>query len=375
VKRFFKILIMSIVSLVAILVVFAYLRYGGGNSYPNISTEPVMKESDLEVYFSYPEPIGNVAASRDTSYSTRVFMTIHPESRPENYKVLEITGGQAKPYPDEASQKTLFATVLGLYVDNQNRLWAIDHANHGTGEVTLLAFDLKTNQVAHKYVFPKEVAETGSFFNDLTVSPDGRYVLVADVSFWAKSPSLVIYDVQKGVSRSLLDGHASVSNQGYVPVTPSKKMRFFGGLADLMPGIDGLDVDWEGKYVYWAAMSHAELYRLPLEVVANFELSKEEIEKKVEMVSKKPLSDGIRIDKDGTILITDVENQGIYAVTPEGTGYTLLKDKRVRWADGLSLGSDGYWYLADSDIPDQMLQSKEHIAENKPYYVFRFKRR
>ena len=374
-KRFFKILIISIVSLLLILVVFAYLRYGGGTAYPNISTEPVMQESDLEAYFSYPEPVGNVAASRNTSYATRVFMTVHPESRPENYKVLEITGGQAKPYPDEASQKSLFASVLGLYVDNQNRLWAIDHAEHGTGNVTLFAFDLETNQLAHKYIFSKEVAETGSFFNDLTVSPDGKYVLIADVSFWAKSPSLVIYDVEKGVSRSLLDGHASVTSQGYVPVTPYKKMRFFGGLADLMPGIDGLDVDWGGKYVYWAAMSHAEMYRLPLEVAANFELSDEEIEKKVELVSKKPLSDGIRIDKDGTVLITDVENQGIYAVTPKGKGYTLIKDKRVRWADGLSLGSDGYWYLADSDIPDQMLQSKEHIAENKPYYVFRFKRK
>jgi hypothetical protein len=30
-------------------------------------------------------------------------------------------------------------------------------------------------------------------------------------------------------------------------------------------------------------------------------------------------------------------------------------------------------YLADSDIPNQMMQSRENIVANAPYNIFRFK--
>jgi len=45
----------------------------------------------------------------------------------------------------------------------------------------------------------------------------------------------------------------------------------------------------------------------------------------------------------------------------------------VQWADGLSLGGDGYFYLIDSEIPNQMMQSQEHIRASAPYHLFRFK--
>lgn len=56
------------------------------------------------------------------------------------------------------------------------------------------------------------------------------------------------------------------------------------------------------------------------------------------------------------------------------SAYTLIKDDRIRWADGMAIANDGYIYLADSDIPNQMLQSKSHMRENAPYNIFRFKR-
>jgi sugar lactone lactonase YvrE len=359
------------VLLVLILVVLR-LRYGGGKLYPDTSGKAELPTAALVSFFQYDEPIGNVAASRDTGSSTRVFFTVHPESHPTGFKLLEIKNGKAVPYPSAEDQK-LFNTVLGVFCDGQNRLWTIDHGNHATQAVKLLAFDLKTNRLVEEYTFPKSVAETGSFFNDLSVSPDGKYVFIADVSFWRKSPSLVVYDVEKKQSRSLLDGHPSVTSQRYVPVNQIKKMRFVGGLLDLMPGIDGLDVDRQNKYVYYAAMSHEGLYRIPVAACVNFSLSPAEIAAKVERVSSKPLSDGIRLDSLGNVLITDIEHQGIARVSPEGKLSTLIRDSRIRWADGLSLAGDGYWYLADSDIPDQMLQSKAHIAAHRPYYIFRFK--
>ena len=287
---------------------------------------------------------------------------------------MEIVEGKAIPYPDEAAQDELFTTVLGVFCDQQNRLWTIDHGNHGFMEVKLTAFDLATDEIVHKYTFPKAVAERLSFFNDLSVTPNGRYVFVADVSFFGRTPSLVVYDIETGKSRSLLDGHKSVAHQGYVPVTPAKKMRFFGGIVDLLTNIDGLDVSLDGQYVYYATMGHSALYRIPVADCVDFDKSDEAIAEAVEFVATKPLSDGIRCDTNGLVYITDIEHQGIYVVNPETKeGYTLIKDERVRWADGLSLASDGYFYLADSDIPNQMLQSKSHMAEFAPYHIFRFK--
>ena len=372
-KKFLKWLFIIVIVLVIGIAIFLRLRYGGGKTYKDLSGTPAYTKAQTELFFSYQEPIGNVAAVSDKSSKTRVFFTIHPESRPETNKLMEIVDGKAVPYPSAEAQDQLFNTVLGVFVDAQNRLWTIDHGQHGFKDVKLLAFDLKTNQLTHEYVFPGAVSETLSFFNDLTVSPDGRYVFVADVSFFGRNPSLVVYDTQTKKSRRLLDNHPSVKDEGYVPVTPAKKMRFFWGAVDLLTGIDGLDFSRDGKYVYYAPMGGSGLYRVPTATCVDFSKSLDEVANSVERVADKPLSDGIRTDEAGNVYITDVEHQGIYVVTPEKKGYTLIKDQRIRWADGLALASDGYFYLADSDIPNQMLQSKSHMRKHAPYHIYRFK--
>ncbi|MEM9824895.1 MAG: L-dopachrome tautomerase-related protein, partial [Bacteroidota bacterium] len=349
-------------------------RYGGGRAYPDISTEPRYGKEDLELFFSYPEPIGNVAVTVDSSGPSRVFFTVHPESWPEHHRLLEIVDGVAVPYPNAQVQDEWFNTLLGVFCDRQNRLWTIDHGFHGLQEVKLTAFDLQTNQVVHEYIYPEKVAEQFSFFNDLSVTPDGRYVFVADVSFFGKNPSLIVYDTQTRQSRSVLDGHRSLSHQYYVPVTPAKKMRFLGGLVDLLTGIDGLDVSPDGQYVYYAAMGHAQLFRVPVDICTDFRVHDVAISSAAELVATKPLSDGIRCDRKGRVYLTDIENQGVYVIDPKSKEqYTLIKDERIRWADGLSLGGDGYFYLADSDLPNQVLQSKKHIRVHAPYHIYRFR--
>lgn len=372
-KNIFKWIAILLVTLTAILWIYLRFNYGGGVEYPNISTNPIYDQSQLELVISYEEPIGNVAASIDTNFAQRVFFTIHPESRPSNHKLVEIVNGKAIPYPNETAQSELFETVLGVFVDLQHRLWTIDHGNHGFGNVKLTAFDLRTNKVVHEYIFPDEVGEKLSFFNDLSVTPDGKYVFVADVSFFGQNPSLIVYNIEKGQSRRLLERHESVYHENYVPVTPNKKMRFFGGAVDLLTGIDGLDISRDGQYIYYAAMGHSGLYRIPVSICIDFSKTNEEVNQSIERVSDKPLSDGIRTDYEGNVYITDIENQGIFVVEPSGKKYTLIKDERIRWADGMALGADGYMYLADSDIPNQMMRTKSNMKRNAPYNIFKFK--
>jgi sugar lactone lactonase YvrE len=344
------------------------LRYGGGEPYPDLSSTPVYDENALEVVVTSPEPIGNVAVSADG----RVFYTIHPESRPTGAKLLEWVDGAPKPFPSEAAQ-TLFETPLGVVIDRQNRLWTIDHGNHGIGQPRLMAFDLKTDAVVHEHVFDSSVAQLGSFLQDLQVDSTGQHVFIADLSFWRKNPGLIVYDIERAKARRVLNSDSSVSPQDWLIRNPTKDMKFFGGLVVLKPGVDGIALDRNDEWLYYGAMAHDTMYRVAVTDLLDPLLRDEALAAGVRAVGAKPLNDGLSTDNDGNLLITDVEHGAVLRMTPKGELTTLVKSDRIRWADALSYGPNGWLYVADSAIPDQMLQSKAHIAANAPYYVFRFK--
>ncbi len=355
---------------IAVIVALAlYGRYGGGDPYPDLSTAPLFGEEALETVLAFPEPFGNVAASADG----RVFFTVHPESGPTGPVLYEVRDGEAFPYPSREVSETRFVTALGVSVDQQNRLWVIDHGNHGFQGAGLTAFDLATGEVVHEVTFDSDVGEWASFLNDLTVSPDGRYVYIADVSFFGKNPGLVVYDTDSGEAWRILEDHPSVVAQDWIIENPIKTMTFFGGLIALKPGVDGIVVDREGDYVYYAAMTHDGLFRVPTSILHDRPAAPAAIAASVERIGDKPLSDGLSIDVDGNVYITDVENGGIARMAPDGSLRTLIKSDRVRWADGISYGGDGFYYFTDSAIPDQMLQSRSHIESSAPYFLYRFK--
>ena len=195
-----KKILLFLVLFVLIGTLVLWVRYGGGQAYPDLSTAPVLDSSSLEEVVTYAEPIGNVAVSRDG----RIFFTVHPESRPTGNKLLEYVRGAAIPYPSGAAQTELFDTVLGVAIDRFNRLWTIDHGNHGLRPARIVAIDLSTNMVLQNQAFTPDVAPVGSFLQDLQVSADGNTIVIADASFWRKSPAIIVYNVATGEARRVL---------------------------------------------------------------------------------------------------------------------------------------------------------------------------
>ena len=360
-------LILLTVLLVAALVL--RVRYGGGEPYPDLSTTPELDASSLEEVLQYPEPIGNVAVSADG----RIFFTVHPESRPEGNKLLEWVDNAAVPYPSGTVQPHLFDTVLGVVVDRRNWLWTIDNGNHGFGTARLLAFDLASGDLVHDHEFRPEIAPAGSFLQDLQVSADGAFVFIADASIWRKSPAIIVYDIATRDARRVLEAHPSVSVQNYLIRTPTRDMAFLGGLVELKTGVDGIALDTENEWLYYGAMNNSDLYRVRVSDLVNPTLPAQQLENDIQRVGDKPLSDGLSSDLEGNIYITDVEHGAVAKMAPDGSLTTMIRSDRIRWADALSFGPDGWLYLADSAIPDQVLQSKEHIESRAPYFVYRFR--
>lgn len=367
-KLFLLRLFFGLVVLIAALAIVLNLRYGGGDPYPDLSGTPLFEEEALEVVVTSAEPIGNLAVSADG----RVFYTIHPESRPSGAKLLEWVDGAPRPFPSEEAQ-AIFETPLGIVIDRQNRLWTIDHGNHGTGQAKLLAFDLRTGGLVHEHLFDSSVAQLGSFLQDLQVDSTGEKVFIADVSFWRKNPALIVYDVALEKARRVLNSDASVSSQSWLIRNPTKDMTFFGGLVVLKPGVDGIAISRDDKWIYYGAMAHDTMYRVKVADLLDETLSEGALAARAQTIGPKPLNDGLSTDRDGNLLITDVEHGAVIRMTADGELTTLVRSDRVRWADALSYGPDGWLYLADSAIPDQMLQSKAHMKAKAPYFIFRFK--
>ncbi|MDH3620163.1 MAG: major royal jelly family protein [Gammaproteobacteria bacterium] len=344
-----------------------WVRHGGGAPYPDLSTAPALNSSSLEQVLEYPEPVGNVAVNRDG----RIFFTVHPESRPTGNKLLEYVRGAAIPYPSGAEQSALFDTVLGVAIDRFNRLWTIDHGNHGTRPARVIGIDLNTNVVIREQYLSPEIAPLGSFLQDLQVSADGRTIIIADASFWRKSPAIIVYDIETGDARRVLESHESVSAENYMIRNGDREMEFLGGVVSLRGGIDGIALGPE--WLYYGALSGSGLYRVQLRDLRNEKLPPGQLGNRVERFSDKPLSDGFSVDVEGNVYITDIEHSSVFVVGPDQDLKTLLQSTTMRWPDGLSFGPEGYLYIADSALSELILQSREHIEANGPYRIFRFR--
>ncbi len=369
VRRTIRTVLWILLLLVTAAAAVVRLRYGGGEPYPDVTGEPLLPPTALQTVASYHEPIGNVAVSGDG----RIFFTVHPEARTEGAKLLEWRDGSANPFPDEISQERLFETPLGVAVDGRDRLWVIDHGAHGLGTPRLLAVDLRSGTVVHDHRFPDEIAPVGSFLQDLQVTPDSGTVFVADASFWRQNPALVVHDVASGRDRRLLEHHASVTAQDWIIVTPSRTMSFFGGLAAMKPALDGLALAADGSWLAYGAMTHDTLYRVPTSALLDPRLDPTALAMWVEKLGRKPLSDGLSSDREGGVWITDVEHGAVLRMNPERVLETWIETPRIRWADALCFGPDGWLYVADSALPDVVLRSRAHIADHAPYFIFRFR--
>lgn len=363
-----KKLLVFLLMLTAVAAAILYMRYGGGEPYPDLSTQPRLDESRLEEVLRYPDPIGNVAVSRDG----RLFFTAHPESGLRGNKLLEWVDGAAVPYPSGSVQPWLFETVLGLVVDERNWLWTIDHGNHGIGTVRLLAFELVTGNIVHDYEFRSDMAPAGSLLQDLRVSANGSTVFIADASVWRKEPAIIVYDVATKRPRRLLESHFSVVAQDFLIRTQSKNMSFLGGLLTFKAGVDGIAIDANDEWLYFAAINHSGLFRVRIRDLREPLLHERELENLVERFSDKPLSDGLVASASGDIYVTDVEHGAIMAVDPQGGLSTVIRSSRIRWADGMAFGPDGWLYVADSALPELVLQTSDHIRSQAPYFIFRF---
>jgi hypothetical protein len=238
------------------------------------------------------------------------------------------------------------------------------------------AFDLSTSETVFSMSFPSGV---GSFAQDIQITSDGKYLISADTGLFDFVPAkLIVVNLETKEYWIRLEGHESTGTQNWSIQDPQgNNLQVFGGLIDWQAGVDGIAITPDQKWLYYGSINHDTLFRIPLENLLDSDFPNEQLIGLVEAVGTKPLSDGLSVDVQGQIYLTDVENNGIARMDEDGNLQTLVKDSRVRWADGISFGPNNYLYFTDSAIsayltPDAQAPAKEIHLETGPYHIFRF---
>lgn len=350
------------VALAAVLIAGAC---GGRARLEDRTTTPELPGTALEKVVDLDHPPGNIAVSS----GGRVFFTLHPDGDPPA-QVHELRDGRPVPYPSPEFHD--YQSVLALRIDRQNRLWALDYADHGRGQPRLLAFDLATDREVHRYDFPSEVAGFLSMLNDFQVDPTGRWIYIAEASPIRQTPAIIVYDVAERRSRRLLESHPSLLPQGYVIQAPGRDMIVLG-VYTLHIGIDTIALDRRGEWLYYGPVNGDRLFRIPTKDLTDPTVSPAALAASVQDFGPKTLSDGGSTDDEGNVYLTDMEHSAVLALGPDRRLRTLVKDARLRWPDGLSFGPDGWLYVTCSSLQDVLFVSNATMRAHAPYQIFRFR--
>jgi sugar lactone lactonase YvrE len=317
------------------------------------------------------------------SKTGRVFVNYPRWSDRYLYAVTEIAGdGTAKPFPDEewngwdlkaASASAHFVCVQSVVVDEDDSLWVLDPAAPMLASVVpggpkLVEIDLSTNRVSRVILFDPEIAKVDSYLNDVRIDKKRGMAYITD----SGRGGLIVIDLNTGRAHRALDGHPSVKVEEGVRVVVDGKELLLNGKPPQFNS-DGIALSPDGDYVYYKAVTAVTLYRVKTQALRDSASSPAAASGAVETVAKTMPTDGLWIDGDWNLYLTDIPADAVSCVRPDGNIERLVSDRKLQWPDTLSQGPDGAIYVSASHINNSPPFNKGKSTRTSPYAVFKFR--
>ncbi|MGF1514367.1 MAG: L-dopachrome tautomerase-related protein [Elainellaceae cyanobacterium] len=333
---------------------------------------PLPDAASLETVaaLSSDHPPGNIAVTPEG----RLIMSQHQFYGTE-YKVVELLPeGQIVPFPTEDWSSSPNAggvglnNVLGIRSDRQGVVWMLDNpGDDGTGR--LVGWDTRSDQLHRVIYLPPSLIPENAFLNDFAIDDFHNAVYVADPA-GGDNAALLVVDLETGYARRVLEGHASMIPEDIDTVVDGQLASLGGEPARV--GVDSITVDPSNEWLYYGPLSGRSLYRIRTADLLDTSLTPDALAERVERFGDKPISDGITIDAGGNIYITDVTNNAIGVVQPNGEYRVLYQDEQISWPDGFGFGPDNFIYVTVNQLHLSPALNGGEDASVPPYYILRF---
>ncbi|WP_426437337.1 L-dopachrome tautomerase-related protein [Bradyrhizobium genosp. P] len=335
-----------------------------------------------EVVARLPNSVGNVAFTPDN----QIIFSHHPFYSPDVRVAKLLSPTTFEPFPNAEWNTPRDGTdhyldnVLGLRSDENGVVWIIDMGFRTHITPKLVGWNTRTNKLERIYYLPEPLTRAGSQPQDIVIDQKNRKFYIADEDIGpggdGSHAAIIVMDMDSGYARRLLDGDHSTIPEN-VPITvdgndltvPGKD----GKPVPIKVGCDGITMDMQAEWVYFAPLSGRSLYRIRAADLNNETLSPAQLSSKVERYSDKPNNGGLSIDYAGNIYLTAVENKSVGVITPDRKYHTMISDPGLVWPDGISYSPDGYMYVSASQVSAAAMFHGGKAENKTPYLIYRFK--
>lgn len=311
--------------------------------------------------------------------SGRVFVNFPYWSDDHLLSVAEIVNGEPRAFPNDDWNKPgpagwHFICVQSVVVDDQDNLWILDPAAPKMLEIVkggpkLVKVDLRTNQVVQTIPFGEDIAPKKAYLNDVRIDTAANVAFISD----SGKGAIVVVDLKTGKARRLLDGDKSTQPEKDVKLTVDAK-QLLDQEKKTAPQIasDGISLDVKNGYLYYHALTGHTLYRIKTSALTDANLSKSDLESKVQTVAQTPAPDGMLEAPDGSVYLTSIEGGAIVRWNAATNKIEpVIADKRLLWPDTLAWGRGGEIYVTASQIENMPRFNGGKTTRTEPYKLWK----
>ena len=332
-----------------------------------VGAPPALAES-LQIVATLDRAPGNVTVTPDG----RLLLSQHQFLEPEHRVVEFLEDGSTRPFPTPEwagprDGEVGMAAVLGLRAGRDGVVWMLDNGAGDASEARLVGWDTTDDALEAVVPVPPEASIEGSFHNDLALDATRGLAYLADIA-----GGIAVVDLATGEGWRRLDDHPSADAEDVDFVVRGKVLTDPEG-EPVRTALNPITISADDAWVYYGAMNGTAVWRVPTTALADRTLPAEELAASVERHGDKPPSDGITIDAEGNVYVTDGGGNAIGVTRPDGTYSALVVDARIEWPDGLSTGPDGHVYATVNRLNRTAeLGGGEDSAPDGSYYLVRF---
>lgn len=314
----------------------------------------------------------------------RMILSQQPLDAPELRVVEVMANGELQPFPtldwaDGPDKGDVgFAAVIGVHTSTDGIVWILDMGS-ATSQAKLVGWDSVNNRL-HKIIpIDKSATVDNSFLQDFAIDEKREQIYIADTTlgnlFGEIKSAFVVVDLQSGASRRVLQAHPKLMPPKHTVVINGSVLgakREDGSKEPIYLGLNPIAIDYQYEWVYFGTVNGSELFRMPAAQLANESNDDNALAAQIERYGEKRPSDGITIDKDGTVYAGDVENSAVGIVTKNGFK-TIAKDKALlSWPDGFAI-DHGWLYVTQNQLHLTAPLNEGEAQGTKPYRILRMK--